>query len=155
MAARHALGSKTVDVSTELEDFQGSPSATTKQHRKSNGRRFWQGLGCAGLLVSMLIIAMLMLRAMNNLVQLRDLDLESGSIRATVVSRGNEASYFGLNTYLGFPTLDLRELDLDSPQGQLADDDSFVSYLVYAASNWHQGDINADGIAFCTLRAMS
>lgn len=139
-AARHVLGSKTIDVSTELDDLPGSPSATTKQHRKSNGRRFWQGLGCAGLLVSMLVIVMLMLRAMNNLVQLRDLDLESSNIRATVISPDNEASYFDLNADLGFPTLDTSTLNLEDPRGQLAGVDGFVSYLVYAASYWRQGD---------------
>ncbi|MCA9883720.1 MAG: serine/threonine protein kinase [Anaerolineae bacterium] len=135
------LGLATIDVSSELQQVSTeAPVKTVKQMRKANGRRFWQGVGCAGLLVSMLVIALLMLSAVNNLMQLRELDLGSDIGQTTQAGTDQDIEYMELSDAYGFPTLNLDVIDLDNLPDQLPGNMAYVSYLVSAASYWAQGD---------------
>lgn len=135
------LGLATIDVSSELQQVSTeAPVKTVKQIRKSNGRRFWQGVGCAGLLVSMLVIALLMLSAVNNLMQLRELDLGPDIGQTTQPGTDQDIEYMELSDVYGFPTLNLDVIDLDNLPDQLPENMAYVSYLASAASYWAQGD---------------
>ncbi|MCA9891086.1 MAG: hypothetical protein KC546_22065, partial [Anaerolineae bacterium] len=127
--------------SSELQQVSTeAPVKTVKQMRKANGRRFWQGVGCAGLLVSMLVIALLMLSAVNNLMQLRELDLGPDIGQTTQPGTDQDIEYMELSDVYGFPTLNLDVIDLDNLLDQLPENMAYVSYLASAASYWAQGD---------------